>query len=160
MESVCVKRWLALSKVLGQNPLGEWGLAKSPNIEARGVRDFAYLAVKRHGSPMHYREVAEAIERLFVRRAHIATCHNELIKDNRFVLVGRGMYALAEWGYSAGAVKDILRDILLRHGPLSHTDLIERVRKERYVKDNTIMVNLQDRSFFRKLPSGEYAVVE
>jgi hypothetical protein len=159
-EEAYVKRWLALSKVLGQNPLGEWGLVTSPNVRAKGIRDFAYLAVKRHGSPMHFREVAEAIEKLFSRTAHVATCHNELIKDKRFVLVGRGLYALSEWGYSAGVVKDILRDILKANGPLSHAEIIERVRKERYVKDNTIVVNLQDRAFFKRLPDGQYAVVE
>ncbi len=153
-----IKRWLLMSKVFGQNPLGEWGLATSPNVRAKGVRDFAYLAVKRHGSPMHFREVAEAIETLFDRKAHVATCHNELIKDPRFVLVGRGLYALTEWGYSAGVVKDILRDILTAHGPLTYPELIDRVRTERYVKDNTIMVNLQDRSLFRRTPDGQYMI--
>ncbi len=154
-----VRQWLALSKVLGQNPLGEWGLTSSPNVRAKGVRDFAYLAVKRHGSPMHFREVAESIEQLFNRKAHVATCHNELIKDKRFVLVGRGLYALTEWGYSAGVVKDILRDILTESGPLSYNEIIDRVRKERYVKDNTIMVNLQDRALFKRLPDGQYTIV-
>lgn len=155
-----VKRWLALSKVIGQNPLGEWGIASSPNVRAKGIRDFAYLAVKRHGSPMHFREVAEAIENLFARKAHVATCHNELIKDQRFVLVGRGLYALTEWGYSAGVVKDVLRDILKSNGPLSRDEIIDRVRKERYVKDNTIIVNLQDPALFRRMPNGQYALVE
>ncbi|MBI4087196.1 hypothetical protein HY416_04465 [Candidatus Kaiserbacteria bacterium] len=152
-------RWLSLSKVLAQNPLGEWGLASSPNVRAKGIRDFAYLAVKRHGSPMHFKEVAESIEKLFARKAHVATCHNELIKDKRFVLVGRGLYALEEWGYSAGVVKDILHEILKANGPLPLQEIIERVRKERYVKDNTIMVNLQDRTFFKRLPNGQYAVI-
>lgn len=154
------KRWLSLSKVIAQNPLGEWGVATSPNVRAKGIRDFAYLAVKRHGSPMHFKEVAQAIEELFNRKAHVATCHNELIKDTRFVLVGRGLYALTEWGYSAGVVKDVLREILRTHGPLSREELIEKVRKERYVKDNTIVVNLQDTTLFKRLPNGQYAVVE
>ncbi len=155
-----VKRWLALSKVIAQNPLGEWGIASSPNVRAKGIRDFAYLAVKRHGSPMHFREVAEAIEELFARKAHVATCHNELIKDQRFVLVGRGLYALTEWGYSAGVVKDVLREILKKNGPLTREEIIDRVRKERYVKDNTIVVNLQDATLFRRLPNGQYAIIE
>ena len=154
------QRWLALSKTLGANPLGEWGVATSPNVRAKGIRDYAYLAVKRHGSPMHFREVADAIEKLFNKKAHVATCHNELIKDNRFVLVGRGLYALTEWGYSAGVVKDVLRDILGRSGPLSREELVDKVRKERYVKDNTIIVNLQDSNIFKRLPNGTYALVE
>ena len=109
---------------------------------------------------MHFKEVADAIQNLFSRKAHVATTHNELIKDKRFVLVGRGLYALSEWGYSAGVVKDVLREILSTHGPLTREEIIDKVRKERYVKDNTIIVNLQDSSLFKKLPDGNYILVE
>lgn len=155
-----LKRWLVISKEIASNPLGEWGHATSPNVRIKGIRDYAYLVVKRHGSPMHFREVAAAVEELFNKKAHTATTHNELIKDDRFVLVGRGLYALAEWGYSAGVVKEVLRDILEKHGPLSREELIEKVRKERYVKDNTILVNLQDPNLFRRLTNGTYMIAE
>ncbi len=155
-----LRRWLSISKQIDKNPLGEWGHATSPNVRAKGIRDYAYLAVKRHGSPMHFKEVAEAIKSLFSKKAHVATTHNELIKDKRFVLVGRGLYALSEWGYSAGVVKDVLRDILNTHGPLTREEIIDKVRKERYVKDNTIIVNLQDNAIFKKLPDGNYMLVE
>jgi hypothetical protein len=153
-----LKRWLSLSKKIGKNPLGEWGIATSPNVRAKGMRDYAYLAIKRHGSPMHFTEVAKAITTLFNKRAHVATCHNELIKDKRFVLVGRGLYALSEWGYSSGVVKEVIRDILKNEGPLSREEIIDRVRKERYVKDNTILVNLQDSAIFKRTKSGEYTL--
>lgn len=158
-ESI-LKRWLSISKEIDRNPLGEWGPSASPNVRAKGIRDYAYLAVKRHGSPMHFREVAEAIEKLFQKKAHVATTHNELIKDQRFVLVGRGLYALTEWGYSAGVVKDVLRDILIQAGPLTREEIIDRVRKERYVKDNTIIVNLQDSALFKRLADGSYVVLD
>lgn len=151
-------RWLKMSKQIGRNPLGDWGPADSPNIKIKGIRDYAYLAVKRHGSPMHFREVAAAINDLFGHEAHVATTHNELIKDDRFVLVGRGLYALTEWGYTAGVVKDVLREILESEGPLSREEIIDKVRKERYVKDNTILVNLQDTNFFKKLANGTYTL--
>jgi len=159
-DEAILKRWLSMSKLIDRNPLGEWGHAASPNVNAKGIRDYAYLAVKRHGSPMHFKEVAEAIKSLFEKKAHVATTHNELIKDQRFVLVGRGLYALAEWGYSAGVVKDVLRQILITHGPLTRDEIIDKVRKERYVKDNTIVVNLQDTALFKKLPDGHYLIVE
>jgi len=159
-DTEVLRRWLALSKQIGKNPLGEWGPADSPNVRAKGIRDYAYLTVKRHGSPMHFKEVAEAIQELFGRQAHVATTHNELIKDERFVLIGRGLYALTEWGYTAGVVKDVLQDILSKHGPLMREEIIDRVRKERYVKDNTIVVNLQDTVLFKHLPDGSYMVVE
>jgi len=155
-----LKRWLLISKQIGRNPLGDWGPAESPNIRVKGIRDYAYLAVKRHGSPMHFREVAESIKELFGHEAHVATTHNELIKDARFVLVGRGLYALSEWGYSSGVVKDVLRQILETEGPLSREEIIDKVRKERYVKDNTILVNLQDVNLFKRLPNGQYAVAD
>ena len=159
-DEAILRRWLSMSKQIGRNPLGEWGVSFSPNVRAKGIRDYAYLAVKRHGSPMHFKEVASAIKELFQKNAHVATTHNELIKDARFVLVGRGLYALSEWGYSAGVVKDVLLDILKKHGPLTREEIIDKVRKERYVKDNTIVVNLQDASLFKRLPDGSYIVVE
>lgn len=155
-----LKRWLMISKQIDCNPLGDWGPADSPNVRVKGIRDYAYLAVKRHGSPMHFREVAETIESLFKHKAHVATTHNELIKDDRFVLVGRGLYALSEWGYAAGVVKEVLRDILQEEGPLTREELIDKVRRERYVKDNTIIVNLQDTNLFKRLANGSYSVVE
>lgn len=157
-DHAVIKRWLALSKTIGKNPLGEWGLVSSPNIRAKGMRDYAFLVIRRHGSPIHFREVAKQIEKLFGKKAHVATTHNELIKDPRFVLVGRGLYALAEWGYMSGVVKDVIRKILETNGPLSKEAIIEKVLKERYVKENTIVVNLQNPKHFKKTKEGLYIV--
>lgn len=153
-----LRRWLSLSKKIGKNPLGEWGMAHSPNVNARGVRDYAFLVLRKHGSPMHFTEVARAIGEHFDKRAHVATTHNELIKDKRFVLVGRGLYALSEWGYSTGVVRDVVTDILKKHGPLSREEIVEKVMRERYVKPNTILVNLQNPKYFKKNKEGRYSV--
>lgn len=154
-----IENWLGLSKRIAKNPLGEWGRADSPHVRVKSMRDFAYLTLKRHGSPMHFMEVAQNIEKLFKRKAHPATCHNELINDQRFVLVGRGLYALSEWGYQPGVVRDVIRSILAKEGPLTRDEVVERVKRERYVKDATITVNLQD-PMFRCTPDGKYCVVE
>ncbi len=153
------KRWLSMSKTVAKNPLGEWGKANSPNIRIRGVKDYAFLVMRRHGSPMHFREVADSISKTFNKKIHYATCHNELIKDPRFILVGRGMYALAEWGYKVGTARDVIRDILKKEGPLSREEIIKRVNKERYFKNNTILVNLVNPKYFKKNKSGLYSVV-
>lgn len=155
-----VKRWLGLSKVIGKNPLGEWGLVSSPHIKMKGVRDYAFLVIRKHGSPIHFTEVARAIEKMFGRKAHVATTHNELIKDKRFVLVGRGLYALAEWGYMSGVVRDVIAKILEKHGPLSKQQIFDKVLKERYVKENTISVNLQNKKHFKKDKEGKYSAVK
>lgn len=152
------KRWLSMSKRISRNPLGEWGKAESSNVKTRGIKDYAFLMMRKHGSPMHFREVAKAISDTFQKKCHTATCHNELIKDSRFVLVGRGIYALSEWGYKTGVVRDVIRDILKKEGPLSKDEIVERVMKERYLKKNTILVNLQNPKYFRKNKQGLYAV--
>lgn len=152
-----LKRWLSLSKKIAKSPLGDWGRVESTAVSPRGIRDYAYLVILRHGSPLHFTEVAKQISKLFDRRAHTATAHNELIKDQRFVLVGRGLYALSEWGYMQGVVKDVIAEILKQHGPLTKEEIIDRVLKERYVKGNTIAVNLQD-PMFKRTKDGKYAL--
>lgn len=154
-----LERWLLISKRIGKNPLGEWGRIDSPHVRIKNTRDFAFLTLKRHGSPMHFKEVAQGIQKLFGRETHPATTHNELIKDGRFVLVGRGLYALKEWGYEPGVVRDVIRGILEREGPLSREDIIDRVKRERYVKDATIAVNLQN-PLFTRLNDGRYALAK
>jgi Sigma-70, region 4/HB1, ASXL, restriction endonuclease HTH domain len=153
-----LKRWLSVSKKVGKNPLGEWGVSSSSNIKAKGMRDYAFLVIRKHGSPIHFREVAKQIQKMFGKTAHVATTHNELIKDPRFVLVGRGLYALSEWGYMSGVVKDVIRNVIEKNGPLTKKEVIEKVLKERYVKENTILVNLQNPKYFKKDKEGKYTV--
>jgi hypothetical protein len=152
-----LKRWLSLSKKIDKNPLSEWGKISCPAIRTKGIRDYAYLAIKRHGKPMHFSDVAKTISSLFSKKAHVATTHNELIKDPRFVLVGRGLYALSEWGYEPGVVRDVVREVLSREGPMRKDEVIKKVKKARFVKDNTILVNLNDSRYFKRLKDGRYA---
>ncbi len=151
------KRWLSISKKISRNKLGEWGVSHSPNVKTRGIRDLAYLILRKHGSPMHFSEVAKVISETFGKKTNIATCHNELIKDDRFVLVGRGLYALKKWGYSQGTVRDIIKSILQVHGPLSKEEIIRKVLRERYVKENTVLVNLHNTKHFKKDKEGKYS---
>lgn len=153
------KRWLSMSKILNKNPLGEWGKANSSSIKTRGVKDYAFLMMRKHGSPMHFREVAKAVADTFNKKCHIATCHNELIKDPRFVLVGRGIYALSEWGYKTGVVRDVIKELLKKNGPMSKEDIVDQVMKERYLKKNTVLVNLQNTKYFKKNKAGLYTIV-
>ena len=152
-----IKRWLSISHKIGKNPLGEWGKTSSPNVNAKGMRDYAFLVIRKHGSPIHFKEVAKAISQYFNKKAHVATTHNELIKDPRFVLVGRGLYALAEWGYMSGVVKDVIKKIIENEGPLTKEKIVEKVLKERYVKENTILVNLQNPKYFKRDKEGHYS---
>ncbi|MFA5773217.1 MAG: sigma factor-like helix-turn-helix DNA-binding protein [Candidatus Paceibacterota bacterium] len=153
------RRWLSMSKKISKNPLGEWGKSTSSSIKTRGVKDYAFLMMRKHGSPMHFREVAKAVASTFNKKCHVATCHNELIKDPRFVLVGRGIYALSEWGYKTGVVRDVIKELIKKNGPMLKNDIIDQVMKERYLKKNTILVNLQNSKYFKKNKTGQYTIV-
>jgi hypothetical protein len=153
-----IYRYLALSKVIGKNQLSEWGRMSSPHVRARGIKDYAYLIMRKAGRPMHFKEVAQEINKTFGKKAHVATCHNELIKDPRFVLVGRGMYGLKDWGHTGGVVRDVITEVLKEAGrPLSKDEIVKRVLAKRIVKPNTVLVNLQNTKHFRKV-AGEYTL--
>lgn len=151
--------FLSISKDIDKNIFGEVGLAAWPEIKPKGVRDKAYLIMKKEGQPRHFSEIAGLINQANFdnKKVNIQTVHNELIKDERFVLVGRGMYALSEWGYKAGTVKDVLIEILKNSSrPLNRSALISKVQGARMVKENTIILNLQDSNYFVKNPDGTY----
>ncbi|MDP6703964.1 MAG: HTH domain-containing protein, partial [archaeon] len=130
----------------------------------KGIKDKAYVVLKNTGKPLHFTQVAALIAELqevlakTQKQVLPQTVHNELIKDPRFVLVGRGMYALREWGYQAGTVKDVLKAVLKKHGPLTKQELMKAAKKEREVKDSTILLNLQDKNVFAKDAQGRYYI--
>lgn len=155
-----IRRWLNISKKIQKNPLNEYGKSESKNVKVRGIKDYAYLVLRKHGSPMHFKEVSEEITRMFGKKSHPATAHNELIKDKRFVLVGRGKYALREWGYKEGIVKDVISEILKKYGPLDKETLVDYVLRERFLKKNTVLVNLHNQKNFKRLPDGKYTVAK
>lgn len=151
--------YIGISKKIGKNSFDQWGHTSSPLVRPRGVRDLAYLVFAKVGVPMHFSVAAERIREVaFPRRVHAQTVHNELIKDKRFVLVGRGTYGLTEWGYEPGTVRDIITRVLTP-GPRSRESVIEEVLAKRQVKGNTILINLQNRKYFQKLSDGMYSNV-
>ena len=54
---------------------------------------------------------------------------------------------------------DVIKKILDKHGPLTKEEVIDKVLKERYVKENTIVVNLQNQKYFHKDKEGRYSPV-
>jgi len=156
-----IKVLLGVSKELGKNVFGEVGLADWAEVKPKGVRDKAYLVLKKESKPKHFSEIAKLINTtaFSARKANTQTVHNELIKDVRFVLVGRGMYGLSEWGYRPGTVKDVLVDILKSASkPMPKAELVAKVLNNRMVKENTILLNLQDSKVFSKREDGAYVL--
>jgi len=155
---------VGISKKIKTNPEGKYGLSNWVEITPKGIKDKAYLVFKKEEKPLHFTEVAVRIEKLPFnenRKVHTATVHNELIKDPRFVLVGRGLYALAEWGYQPGVVKEIIFKVLAdSKKPLTKEEITKKVLSQRFVKENTILLNLQDKERFVKDDKGRYNVRE
>lgn len=148
-----------ISKKIKQGPTGLFGLSQWPEVSPRGVKDKAYLVLKQAKAPLHFTVVAEKINQLETneRKALARTVHNELIKDSRFVLVGRGLYGLQEWGYEAGDVKDVIEAVLVSAGcPLARDEIVERVLKQRLVKPSTILLSLNNNQRVNKDPHGRY----
>lgn len=154
-----VNSYLLLHKRLFKNPFGEWGLKEWSEIVPRGVRDKAYIVLKKHNKPLHFRKITELINQLGFsgKKALEQTVHNELIKDERFVLVGRGIYALKEWGYQPGTVTDVVIWILKQaQKSLSKQEIVDKVLKQRMVNKNTVLLALQNREKFERIDKDLY----
>lgn len=147
------------SRPLERTVFSEWGLSDWPEVSPRGVGDKAYAVLRRGGKPAHFREIAQKISEagFDAKQANPQTVHNELIKDDRFVLVGRGLYGLKEWGYVPGTVADVLEEILKKsQRPMTRDELVEEVLKQRIVKKNTVLLGLQNSKRFAKTAEGRY----
>lgn len=142
---------------------GVWGLIKWPTVNPKNIRDKIYVILKEHGKHMHFSEISEAIKKSDFKRKNVTTqaIHNELIKDKRFVLIGRGIYALKEWGYTRGTVSDIIAEVLREADePLHRDEIVKRVLKSRYVKETTILLNLQGKKQFKRTAKATYSLAE
>src|SRR3990167_3713795 len=142
---------------------GRWGSVRWPMVNPRNIRDKIYVVLYDKNKPMHFSEIAEAIKASDFKRKDVTTqaIHNELIKDKRFVLIGRGIYALSEWGYKKGTVADVIAEVLKKEGgPLHRDEIVRRVLKSRHVKETTILLNLQGKPQFKRVAKATYTLAE
>ena len=156
-----IRAQLTASKRIAKTTFGEWGLIEWAETNPRGVGDKAYAVMRRHNKPEHFTRITDLINQADFdhKKANPQTVHNELIKDERFVLVGRGLYGLAEWGYIPGTVADVIASLLSQAGkPLTRDEVIERVMEQRQVKKNTILLGLQNHARFQRTPEDRYTL--
>jgi len=154
--------YLEVSQHFRKNLFEKWGLKEWRTVNPKRMRDKIYLVLSKDKEPLHYRKITDRInEEMFDNKvAHPATIHNELILDDRFVLIGRGIYALAEWGYKPGVIAEVIREILQEAGqPMTKEEIAVEVLKHRVVKPGSINLILADKNLFKKLPDGKYSLV-
>ena len=108
-----IKAVASISKLLATLN-GVWGLSKWPSVNPKNIRDKIYVILEAKKEPMHFSEIAAEIKKSNFKRKNVTiqAIHNELIKDARFVLIGRGIYALSTWGYKKGTISEIIVGIL------------------------------------------------
>ena len=140
-----------------------WGLSRWPTVNPRNIRDKIFIILRDNEQPMHFSKIAEHIRKSSFERNQVTiqAIHNELIKDNRFILIGRGIYALKQWGYKKGTVADVIYEILQESGkPLHRDEIVKQVLARRQVKQTTILLNLQCKSIFKRLADSKYILDE
>jgi hypothetical protein len=148
---------LAVDERLKEIPDG-WGLTEWRFVRPRSIRDKVEIILKKANHPMHFMEIANSIKEASFdhKNVTVQAVHNELIRYPQFVLVGRGLYALREWGYEPGTVADVIENILKKKGALSKKQIIEEVSKQRTVKVGTISLNLQKMPYFVRVGRAVY----
>lgn len=154
--------YLAISQSFGNNFFGDFGLSEWSEVFPKNAKDWAYLVLKKNKKPLHFSQIAEEIRKFreSEKNTNTQTVHNELIKDERFVLVGRGIYGLKEFGILAGTAREILAHFLSKHGSMKPKELMKLVLQERVFRENTLLLSLQNKKYFKRLDSGEYTLRE
>lgn len=155
------RNYLTISKKFFTGPFNNFGLTEWPEVNPRTARDWAYAILKKEKRPLHFRDIYEVVSKHRAdKNTNLQTVHNELIKDDRFVLVGRGLYGLREFGLMPGTAKEIIAHVLKRNGPLGTRDIIKLVLEQRMIKEATVLINLQNQKHFKSLPDGRYTLRE
>ena len=125
------------------------------------IGDKIDLIFAREERPLHFRDITQLINGLGIdhKIASQGSVRNELIASDKYVLVGRGLYALSSWGYKPGKVKEVIVRILKQQArPMAKEEILSFVLKERFIKATTVHAVLSNRAWFEKLPGGEYNV--
>jgi len=154
---------LDLTSKINNNPYDEWGLANWRSIKPKRMNDKISLVMRKHGKPLHFTEIAEKINeaKFDSKTAYPATIHNELILDDQYVLVGRGIYALKEWGFQPGVVADVISAVMNEAGkPLTKNEIVEKVLAKRMVKQSTIQLALMNKKRFNRVEHNKYWIAD
>ncbi len=138
------------------------GLKTWRHINPRTLRDKINFILEKEGKPLHFVKIANLISeaRFDSKMVNTQAVHNELIRNNDFILIGRGIYALSHWGYKPGTVSDIIEKILDGGKTMTREEIIKAVLKQRQVKTITIYLNLKNKPQFKKVGKDSYTLAK
>lgn len=133
------------------------GLTKWKILNPKTLKDKAIYVMKKEKMPMHFVDISNKITEYLGENVKINTIHNELIRNGEFVLIGRGIYALKEWGFVPGTVLDVIVNVLEKNNdPMNTEEITKEVLKTRNVKQTTIYMNLQNKSVIERVGRNYY----
>lgn len=139
-----------------------YGLLEWRHIHPRTLRDKIFYLFRIEKKPLHFVDLANKILnfRFDHKRVNVQAVHNELIRCNDFVLIGRGIYALKEWGYQKGTVTEVIASILREKGQMEQEQIVSDVLKQRQVKRITILLALKNEKKYQRIGRKRYALIQ
>lgn len=138
------------------------GLKEWRHINPRTLRDKINFILEREHRPLHFDEISNKIKEsnFDQKRVNVQAVHNELIRNEHFILIGRGIYALEKWGYKSGTVGDVIKEILSDGKARTRDEIMKEVLKQRQVKKITIYLNLKNNGKIKSLTDDRYQWVK
>jgi len=136
------------------------GLIEWRHIHPRTLRDKILFILRNEGKPLHFNNISEKISKANFdqRSVNVQAVHNELIRHDNFILIGRGIYALGEWGYESGTVAEVIVKMLTGGKELDQEEIISKVMQQRQVKKITIVLALKNGDKFERVGRKRYKV--
>lgn len=138
---------------LHKNPFNFWGFIKNYFIVPTSLKHKIYLILKSENRPLHFSEIHKKINQItqiedeflhpiWKKPYSLESIKNELIKNSDFVFVGRGTYALKEWGFEEGKIFDVLKNFILKNKEVSFQKVYEFINSQKIVKPSTLSIYL------------------
>ncbi|MEK7673320.1 MAG: sigma factor-like helix-turn-helix DNA-binding protein [Patescibacteria group bacterium] len=130
------------------------------HINPRTLRDKILYVLRNEDKPLHFGEISGKIgnANFDQRNVNIQAVHNELIRHDSFVLIGRGIYALSEWGFERGTVSEVIEKILAENKELDQDEIMDLVLKQRQVKKITVILALKNDEKFVRVGRKRYCL--
>ncbi len=136
------------------------GLFTWRHIHPRTLKDKIFYTFHQEKKPLHFEKISEMIRggNFDQKRVNVQAVHNELIRNENFILIGRGIYALKDWGYKTGTVSEVIAEILSDGVARSRDEITKDVLDQRHVKTITIYLNLKNKNQFSRIGRDKYTL--
>lgn len=142
-------------KIAARNPFNFWGSRLNKLISPKSLGHKIFLILKQTNQPLHFSLIHQKLEEIkkledelmpspWKKDYNIESIKNELIRNKDFVLVGRGVYALREWGLIDGPAKWLMFKFLQERKRVTREELWKFISQHRNIKKSSFYVYLRE----------------